>query len=751
MKKYFRFLRIISFVLVAAGFIYSCGDDDVESGGVNSQNKRLAGTKWTTTNWDYGVGDDWAGIFDETYNIYFYSQTEGVFYYGRKDLDSDFGSSSSRSVAHFTYNVEGSVVKLDYVNNPMHFSSTLNFAGNTISMNGISFNKGTIGSSDNSWLNTLQGTTGYCKWFYDLSGSLYVRGDGDMADYKSFSNTPWGKNNRIPNYVGIQAGVTSIGSFAFANPSIGEVYIDSDAKLRKIGDSAFSGTCISKISLPDEVTVIGESAFSDCEYLSKVYMPSKIEEIGNSAFSGCKSASLALTKNLRRVGSGAFGGCEIVSWTNSKVLEYIGAAAIGKIGTDELDLPSIKELGHLAFYDTKIKKIHIGSNLRKVTGTPFAGVSSSGTVTIDVSSPLALEYNFIDDDCVKNWSLVVPSGSENKYKSAPYWKNFKFINGEGGSSTTDVAVVTEDAVPDICKVELSGSVRTGGKKGYVRFVISPTSDFSKDCSSLYVTDSKTGNRLYVTNDMNFSETTSNVLDSNTRYYYQAIFFGDGFKYEGEVKSFTTLESKKPNNLTYTIGGETYRMILVSGGPNGDFYMMQTELPHSLDIHVAGASIPRLDKSGDRVILKSEWRTFIDGIRHNTGIEWRLPTSSEWMFAAKGGIYSNDTKYAGSNIISEVAWYSNNSGKQAHDVHLKEPNELGFYDMSGNYAELTYGKNLYDIDDAYYGGCWNDASSACTVTSFKPGITSGKVSGSSYLEKNAFDGKYITVRLVYSAE
>lgn len=741
--------------------MYSCGDDDVVSRGTNPQNKILVGTKWTTKNQDYGVGDDWVTTYDETYNIYFYSDTEGIFYYSCKEYDSDFGSSLSRNVAHFTYNVDGSVVNLDYINNPMKFSSSLNLSGKTISMNGINFTKGTIESSDKTWLNTLQGTTGDCKWHYDLAGALYIKGSGDMADYASFSDTPWGLNDQIPIYVEIQEGVTSIGSCAFANSSIEEVYIYSDAKLSKIGDAAFAGACISTIHLPDEITVIGAGAFAGCNYLSNVCMPDNIEVIEDMAFADCKSASLILTKNLKRVGSGAFGGCEIKSWTDSKVLEYIGGTAFEKINTKELDLPSIKELGHLAFYNTKIEKIHIGPHLQKVTGIPFVDLSSSGTVTIDAQTPLALKDDFIDENCVRKWNLVVPKGSETDYKSALYWKNFKSINGESGSATTDndesgstttdVAVVTENAIPDICKVKLSGSVKTGGKKGYVGFNISKTPDFSGDCSTLYVKDSQTESKLYVTNDMSFCETTGNLLDSDTQYYYQAIFFGNGFKYEGDVKSFTTLKSKKPSDLTYTIGGKTYHMVLVSDGPNGDFYMMQTELPHSLDINIAGEHISRLDKSSIGVILKSEWSTFINNLRDRTGIEWRLPTPEEWMFAAKGGIYGNGTKYAGSNTISEVAWYSDNSSKYAHDVALKNPNELELYDMSGNYAELTFGKDLYDIDGAYYGGCWNDAPSACTVTSFKSGSTSGNVAGTKYKEKNAFNGKYITIRLVYSAE
>lgn len=55
-------------------------------------------------------------------------------------------------------------------------------------------------------------------------------------------------------------------------------------------------------------------------------------------------------------------------------------------------------------------------------------------------------------------------------------------------------------------------------------------------------------------------------------------------------------------------------------------------------------------------------------------------------------------------------------------------------MSGNYAELTFGKDLYDVDGPFYGGCWDDDSSVCTVTSYKPGLTSGKIPGTRYYEK-----------------
>jgi formylglycine-generating enzyme len=67
-------------------------------------------------------------------------------------------------------------------------------------------------------------------------------------------------------------------------------------------------------------------------------------------------------------------------------------------------------------------------------------------------------------------------------------------------------------------------------------------------------------------------------------------------------------------------------------------------------------------------------------------EYTLPTEAEWEFAAKGGVISSGYKYSGSDNLDSVAWYRTNSGEKMHNIALKQPNELGIYDMSGNVLE-----------------------------------------------------------------
>lgn len=95
--------------------------------------------------------------------------------------------------------------------------------------------------------------------------------------------------------------------------------------------------------------------------------------------------------------------------------------------------------------------------------------------------------------------------------------------------------------------------------------------------------------------------------------------------------------------------------------------------------------------------------FIKELNKLTGHNYRLPTMSEWEYAAKGGNLSKHYTFPGGYCLDSVAWNASNSGGVSHEVGQLLPNELGLYDMAGNVAEYTMDKsdNLNVVFEEFY--------------------------------------------------
>lgn len=119
--------------------------------------------------------------------------------------------------------------------------------------------------------------------------------------------------------------------------------------------------------------------------------------------------------------------------------------------------------------------------------------------------------------------------------------------------------------------------------------------------------------------------------------------------------------------------------------------------------------------------------------------FRLPTGLEWIYAAKGGIYSQDYKYAGSDELDRSGWYRSNSYSidlvktmaGSKPVGMKLPNELGLFDMLGNviewcwdwkanssYSEIKFHKDYKGPRSGQArvrcGGSWTDGQGRCSI-------------------------------------
>lgn len=740
--------------------IQSCGDDndlhdDNSTNQIISENQVLAGTKWTTRSFDFDVANDgsWAYMFTDITNIYFYSNTEGAFYYSRKTDDTDTGHSRDTQVCFFTYKVDksNSTISLDPLTYEcIGFASYLKINEGSIILGGEPMVKGSISDYDKSWIDEITGTTGSCKWYNDMKHTLSIVGKGDMGNYTSYDKTPWGSRSVSYNDIYIGPGVTSIGDCAFAYSSLGAVEI-YNSKIKTIGKRAFSGACFGEIEIPSSVTKIGDEAFAGC-YNLKTSLYGNIEVIGSFAFSDCRNISFSKVDKLRSIGDGAFSGCSVSHFNEVESLSTIGNGAIELDDANtNIDLPSIKELSNMAIVGIKLREIHIGSMLAVVEGTPFSR-AAIGDFYVNQSTPLRLSADIVDNP--GKWTLYVPKGSESRYRQAQYWNNFKSIVGsdklEGDGNDDNQTEEEGDGIlsyvsaePKAYTAAVTGMITAEAYNKYSEFdlIYSLNSDFN---------NSKTISKLSYPN---FSVILEN-LEPDMTYYYRIRCkdSSSSFRY-GNIYSLETGSPLHPKSCSYTIDGKPFKMVKVTGLSTGDFYIMQTELPPTCTLTIDGQSIVVLDRNKDNIIIKAEFREFVQDIRNKTDIPFRLPTKAEWVYAAMGGQSSQGYKYSGSDNLDEVGWYKENSSGLPHKPASLKPNELGMYDMSGNYSELVLNPSgdEFNVDGNLYGGWYGQDASKCTPQSYGTQPTSGTIPGSTKSRKNAVECTHSTVRLVYSAQ
>ena len=190
---------------------------------------------------------------------------------------------------------------------------------------------------------------------------------------------------------------TDIRSHTFLD-GVGTITFSDD--VTSIGEFAFSYcTGLTSITIPNSVTSIGWFAFGGCTGLTSITIPNSVTEIGRDAFRDCTGlTSITIGNSVTSIGWNAFKGCTgLTSITIPNSVTSIGESAFERCTSlTSIEIPnSVTSIGSSAFDGcTGLTSITIGNSVTSIGWYAFGGCTGLTSITIPNSVTSIGKYAF---------------------------------------------------------------------------------------------------------------------------------------------------------------------------------------------------------------------------------------------------------------------------------------------------------------------------------------------------------------------
>ena len=235
--------------------------------------------------------------------------------------------------------------------------------------------------------------------------------------------SPYSGNIVIPSvvkYMNADLEVASIGNIAFRDcSSLNSVSIENG--VTTIEEYAFYNSSLTAITLPNTLTNIGYSAFSDCSALTSISIPNSVKNLGRAAFENCVSLTTVILSNEMTI-------------LNDNTFQNCSSLKSVKLGG------KLTTIGEYVFSGClKLNEISLPASITSISENAFAGCTKLYDVyCYGMEPPMAEQSSFAN----YNAFLHVPCDNQRVYLLDVVFGNFKYIECiEAETATTDTVVV----------------------------------------------------------------------------------------------------------------------------------------------------------------------------------------------------------------------------------------------------------------------------------------------------------------------